>query len=299
MRAGNRPRSIARRSRSAVPRAAISRATTSRGASSSVNLLTMLVQKRGALPAKRLGEKQRRVDEGRGMELHELEVGECRSRAIGRSHPLSDRARRIRGPLPERRSTAGGEQRGASGDGSTVGDDAHTPLVRAPEREHLLALGYLDSWMGESSLRQAREPRDRRSRRRRRVPRVAGCVRPPGRAPRRTRRRARRDRGSVRQPLSVSTSTALSDGTVRDRSEACLRHAARPSRRRPTAAAIPPWASWLFDDRRDPFVRTRTSPSAAAHKRRNEPGDSTADDDEVECFLVTCAVFRAHASFSL
>ena len=37
MRAGNRPRSMARRSRSAVPRAAISRATTSRGASSSVN----------------------------------------------------------------------------------------------------------------------------------------------------------------------------------------------------------------------------------------------------------------------
>jgi hypothetical protein len=30
-----------------------------------------------------------------------------------------------------------------------------------------------------------------------------------------------------------------------------------------------------------------------------ESGDSAADDDEIECVSMRCAVFRAHASFSL
>ena len=67
----------------------------------------------------------------------------------------------------------------------------------------------------------------------------------------------------------VNTATAL-PGTVRDRSVACSACSAAESSSA-TAAAIPPWASWLFDDRSGPFVRTRTSPSAAAHKAAVSP----------------------------
>ena len=215
MSAGNRARSIARRSRRAVPRAAISRATTSRGASSSVNRSPCASRQEGASPAQRLGEKERRVDERRGMELHELEVRERRSCAIGGRHPFPECARRVRRPLPERRRTARRHERGAR-DRASVGDHAHAPLVRVPEREHRLALGDPYPRVGENTLRKHAWPRGHRSRRPRRARPVSGYARPPGRGPRRTRRRARRDRGSGREPLP-STPRPRFPGTVRDR----------------------------------------------------------------------------------
>ena len=112
MSVGKRPRSISRRSSSAVPRAAISRATTSRGASSSVKRSPSLVEQDRAFAAKRLGEEKRGVDERRGMELHELEIAERGSGAVGGRHPVADRAGRVGRPLPERRRPARGEQRG-------------------------------------------------------------------------------------------------------------------------------------------------------------------------------------------
>ena len=86
------------------------------------------------------------------MELHELEVGERGARAIGGGHALADRARRVRRPLPQRRGAAGGEQRRARRDRAAVGDDAHAALVVAPDREHPLALGDLDSRVREHAL---------------------------------------------------------------------------------------------------------------------------------------------------
>ena len=95
-----------------MPRAAISRATTSRGASSSVKRSPSLVEEDRALAAQRLGEEERGVDERRRMELHELEVAERGSGAVGGGDPVADRAGRVGRPLPERRGPARGEQRG-------------------------------------------------------------------------------------------------------------------------------------------------------------------------------------------
>ena len=86
------------------------------------------------------------------MELDELEVGERSARAIGGGHALADRARRVRRPLPQRGSAAGGEQRGARRDRAPVGDDAHAARVVAPHGEHPLALGDVDSRVREHAL---------------------------------------------------------------------------------------------------------------------------------------------------
>ena len=114
--------------------------------------VALLVEEQGALPAKSLGEEQRRVHERRRMELDELEVGERGTGAIRGGHPLPDSARRVRGPLPESCRAAGGEERGPCGDLAPVGDDADAALVVAPDRGHLLALDHRDPRMGEDAL---------------------------------------------------------------------------------------------------------------------------------------------------
>ena len=122
MRVGKRPRSISRRSRSAVPRARdlarddVARSELVREA------LSSLVEKNGALAAERLREKERGVHERRGMELHELEIAERCSGAVRRRHTVTDRAGRIGRPLPEGRCPARGEQRCARHDRAAIGD---------------------------------------------------------------------------------------------------------------------------------------------------------------------------------
>ena len=75
--------------------------------------VALLVEQERSFSAQRLGEEERRVDEGRRVELDELEIRERGPSAVRRGHALADCARRIRRPLPQRRRTAGREQRGA------------------------------------------------------------------------------------------------------------------------------------------------------------------------------------------
>ena len=97
----------------ASPRAAIARATTSRGASSSTKRSPSLVDEQRAVAAQRLGQQQRRAGERRRVELHELEIGDRRARAVRHRDALADGAGRVRRALPERGVAAGREQHGA------------------------------------------------------------------------------------------------------------------------------------------------------------------------------------------
>ena len=92
--AGKRPRSIARRSRPAWPRSAIARATTSRGASSSVKRLAVVVDEQRALAAQRLGEQEAVVERARSGG-----TGRTRGRRARRR-----RGRRARAPRRARRA---------------------------------------------------------------------------------------------------------------------------------------------------------------------------------------------------
>ena len=63
------------------------------------------VEKRGAFAAHRLGDERpvvlgARQRQGRGMELAELEVSDCRARFVREHRSRPDRAPRVRGPLP-------------------------------------------------------------------------------------------------------------------------------------------------------------------------------------------------------
>ncbi len=216
------------------------------------------------------------------MELHELEVSECRAREIGRGHPLSDRAWRIRGALPKRRSTASGEQRGASGDGATVGHDAYTPLFRSPEREHLLALGYLDSWMRESSFGEH----------------ASHAI--AGRGAARVHHASAAMSALEAEPV-IELDTELDeianscrclfgqcfDGACTAESSACAKRVLGMEHRRVVSADCRSDAAlgeqairgqeWSLGENEDVTLGGRA-------QRRNEPGDAPTDDDEIKCF---------------
>ena len=112
----------------------------------------LLVEQERALATQRLREQERGVDERGRVELDEFEVSERGARAIGGSHPFSDRARRVRRSLPQRGGAAGREQRGARGDRSTVREDADAAIAVVPDRHHPLALCDLDAWMCEDAF---------------------------------------------------------------------------------------------------------------------------------------------------
>ncbi len=114
--------------------------------------VALLVQKQGALAAKCLRQQEGGIDERRGMELDELEIRERRARPVGGRSPFSHGARGVGRPLPQRRGTAGRQERGSSGDCATIGDDTYAALVVAPDREHPLALCDSDPWMRENAL---------------------------------------------------------------------------------------------------------------------------------------------------
>jgi hypothetical protein len=123
--------------------------------------VALLVQQQRALASERFGQQQRRVDEGRRMELHELEIRERRTGSIRRRHPLTDRPRWIRRSLPEGGGAARREQCGPRRNCSVVRDDADAAFVVAPDREHALASA---TWIAgcastrSASLRATRSP---------------------------------------------------------------------------------------------------------------------------------------------
>ena len=103
--------------------------------------VALVVEQHGALSAQRLGQEERRVDERRRVELHELEVGERGAGAVRGRNPLADGAGGIRRPFPERGCAARREERRARRDRTAVGDDADAALVVAPDGQHPLAFG--------------------------------------------------------------------------------------------------------------------------------------------------------------
>ena len=115
------------------------------------------VEQRGPLAADRLGDEEAVTraagPQRRGVELHELEVGQPRARRFGEPEPGPDRPGRVGGALPERRHAAGGE------DGcprehrqleavAAAGEQADAaPLVR-PEGHRRRGLEHLDALVG-------------------------------------------------------------------------------------------------------------------------------------------------------
>jgi hypothetical protein len=78
--------------------------------------LALRVVEQGSLAAYGLGDQKavaRPVQAERGgVELHELEIGEQRTRLAHKTEAGADRAARVRGALPQRRHPAGGEDHG-------------------------------------------------------------------------------------------------------------------------------------------------------------------------------------------
>src|SRR4029450_5319825 len=72
--------------------------------------VALLVEQERTLAAQGLRQEQRRIDERRRRELHELEIGERGTRSVRRRHPLADRAGGVRRPLPEGGGAARREQ---------------------------------------------------------------------------------------------------------------------------------------------------------------------------------------------
>ena len=152
MSAGNRPRSIARRSSSTVPRAAISRATTSRGASSSVNRLPWSSSRTAPSP--------RSASESSSDESTSVVGWNCTNSRSASAAPARYAAA-IPSPIApagsscaaraRRRRRSTGASRGR--DRTAVGDDADAALVVAPDRQHPLAFG--DAIRGCASTRSA------------------------------------------------------------------------------------------------------------------------------------------------
>ena len=65
------------------------------------------------------------------------------------------------------------------------------------------------------------------------------------------------------------------------------------------AAAMPPCASRLVDERSGPFVRTRTSPSAAAQSAAKSPATPPPTTTSASSRVVACISGFAHGSFRL
>src|SRR5581483_5010647 len=88
------------------------------------------------------------------VELDELEVGDGRTGAEGHRHAFADRAGRIRGPLPERRVAAGGDDGPVRLERATRRPDADAPRVLDEQPDDLLALADADPRVREHALRE-------------------------------------------------------------------------------------------------------------------------------------------------
>jgi hypothetical protein len=231
------------------------------------------------------------------MKLHELEVGKPGSCSICRSHSFPEGTGGIRRPLPERCSPTRGDEGGSSSDCATIGNDTQAPLVRVPERQHSLALRNANPRMRENTLRE--HPSDP----------IACC--------------------SAAGVDDAPTAMAAFEAEPFVELDAELDEIANSYRRlfgehlycapaaESTASAnrvlgMKRWGIVVSYGCRNPTLgelavgREERSLRENEHvalggraQGRDEPGDSAADDDETECFGVRCAVFRAHASFSL
>ena len=155
---GKRPRSIARRSSSTVPRAAISRATTSRGASSSVKRLPW--SSRSTAPSPRSA-SERRSDESTSVVGWNCTNSRSASAAPARYAAAIPSPTAPAGLVVRSQSAAAppvDEKRRARRDHTAVGDDADAALVVAPDGQHPLAFGHGDPRMCEHALGEL--PRD-------------------------------------------------------------------------------------------------------------------------------------------
>ena len=108
------------------------------------------VVERRALAAHRLADEEalaaRDPDDRRGMELHELEVGELGARRAREQQARAVGAGRVGGARPQRRGAARGEDHRARGDGAAVvaGDAGDAAVVAGEQRAHAAALQDLD-----------------------------------------------------------------------------------------------------------------------------------------------------------
>ena len=231
------------------------------------------------------------------MELDELEVGEPRSRAVGRGHSFPESAGGIRRPLPERRSPTRGEECRASSDSAPVRDDAEAPLIRAPQLDHALALGDADARVRENALGEYSGHA------------VAGgsaaCVHDSSPTVPAFEAEPFIELDAELDEIANSGRRFL--GQHRDRASP-----AQPATRPQGVFGVEHGRIVVTDSRRDstlgehargrekrPLRENQNVALGGRAQGCNEPGDSAANDDEIEFFLTRCAVFRAHASFRL
>ena len=231
------------------------------------------------------------------MELNELEIRERRSCTVGRRDSFAESAGRVRRPLPERRRPARRDERGARGDRAPVGDHAHATLARAPEREHRLAFGDPYARVRENTLcERASDPVTGGS--------AAGVHDPSPAVPTLQAEPlveldAELDeiadpRGSLlRQGGNRARPAQPATGPERVFGVQCGRVVVRHGRRDPALGEL------AVRGQKRPLRENEHLALGGCAQGRGEPGHSTADDDEVECLLVTYPVSGAHASFSL
>ena len=239
----------------------------------------MLVEEQRAFAAQCLREEERRVDERRRVELRELEIGHRRARAVRRRDPVADGAGRIRRPAPKRGGSAGGEERRPRAKRAVVCHDACAAIARPPDRPHPLALDDADSRMSQHAAGE------------RTGHVVAG------------RRASRVDDAAAAVPSFEPEVVVELDAELDEIPDACGR-LARERRDGAPAREAPPGAACVLRVQRRPVVlphggrdtalgqRARRGEKRALGEdddvrfrgraeRREEPGDSAADDQEV------------------
>ena len=120
------------------------------------------VEQPGAFAAYRLGDEEpvRAVgaDDGGGVELHELEVGERRARRERQQQSAADRDDRVGGARPQRGGAAGGEHDAAAPDRASV-VEAHAGAA-IPRDENLNARRPSSTSIAGSSATTARQLSD-------------------------------------------------------------------------------------------------------------------------------------------
>ena len=259
--------------------------------------VALVVEKKGALAAQRLGEEQRRIDERRRMELDELEIGQCRARAVRGRHALAHCARRIRGSLPQRGGATRRKERRACRDRAPVGHDADAALVVAPDREHSLALGNGDPRVREDAFRELAGDAV--------AGRGASCVHDATEAV-----------STLEAEALVELDTELDEiadpcgclvGQHRDGARA-TEPAAGPKRVLGMQRRVVVLPHCCCDAALGEEARGREQRSLRENEdvtlgrsteRGEEPGDASADDDERELGVLACISGYAHGSFRL
>jgi hypothetical protein len=231
------------------------------------------------------------------VKLHELEIGESGTGAIRRSHPLTERARRIRRPLPERGGAAGCDESGARGDGPSVGDNAQATLVRMPERQHPLALGNSNPRMREYAFRKYT------------------CDAITGRSAARMNDAPTAMAAFEAEPFVELDAELHEIANSRGSLSGENRHRTVPAESTtganrvlsvklgrvvaPNSGGDPALSKLAVRREKRPLREHENVSLSGGAESCDEPGDSASHDDEIEKLGVRCAVFRAHASFSL